>query len=186
MKLTIGKKIVYPAQGPCVVGSIVNRTIGNQQQPFYQLFVLNHDNMSLFVPIQKINQVGIRPLLDRAEIPRLFEQLRQPAKESPGWRQRNLHNLKLFAGGSAFDLAEVIESLTELREARALGFGEYKTLQRARELLICELSLVLKQAKEKAERLLDEALQARRPDYLHEPLAGRGRLRQQSRIETMR
>ena len=69
--------------------------------------------------------------------------------------------MRLFAAGSAFDLAEVIQSLTELRETKALAFGEHKTLERARELLISELSLVLKEEKGHAEKLVDDALQSR-------------------------
>jgi RNA polymerase-interacting CarD/CdnL/TRCF family regulator len=162
MRLTIGKKLVYPTQGPCLVGSIVNRTISNQQLPCYQLTVLSSGNMNLFVPVHKIGQSGIRPLLERDKIPKVLEQLMQPAKKANSWRQRNQYNLKLLAAGSAFDLAEVIESLTELRETKSLAFGENQTLERARELLICELSLVLRGAKVNAEKLVDKALNARK------------------------
>jgi CarD family transcriptional regulator len=171
MRLSIGTKIVYPAQGPCIIGSIVNRMVGKQQLSFYQLTVLNNDGMDLFVPVNKVRQVGIRPLLEREEVPKLLEQLKQPAKETIGWRQRNLYNLKLFAAGSAFDLAEVIESLTELSETKALAVGEHKTLERARELLICELSVVLREAKANAEKLVDEALNARKEKAKQAPLA---------------
>jgi CarD family transcriptional regulator len=162
MKLTIGKKIVYPAQGPCIIDSIINRTIGDQQLPFYQLTVLTNASLNLFVPVNKVRQVGIRPLVEREEIPKLLEHLRQPAKEASSWRQRNLYNLQLFAAGSAYDLAEIIESLTELSETKSLAVGEHKTLERARELLICELALVLREAKADAEKLVDEALLARK------------------------
>jgi CarD family transcriptional regulator len=162
MRLSVGKKIVYPAQGPCIIGSIVNRTIGDQQLPFYQLTVLNNGSMNLFVPVNKAEKLGIRPLLKREKIPMLLEQLMQPAKTTGNWKERNLYNLKLFAAGSAFDLAEVIQSLTESRENKTLAFGENKTLERARELLICELSLVLREARVNAEKLVDEALKARK------------------------
>jgi CarD family transcriptional regulator len=161
MRLTTGKKIVYPTQGPCLIGSIVSRTIGNQQLPFYQLTVLSNGGMNLFVPVHKARQLGIRPLLGRKSIPKVLEQLGQPAKKAISWRQRNLYNLRLLAAGSAFDLAEVIESLTELRETKVLAFGENQTLERAREFLICELSLVLRDAKVNAEELVDKALKAR-------------------------
>jgi CarD family transcriptional regulator len=162
MKLTIGKKIVYPAQGPCIIGSIVNKTIGDQQLSFYQLSVLINGSMNLFVPVNKAQELGIRPLLERQEIPRVLEQLMQPAKKNTTWRERNLYNAKLFAAGSAFDLAEIIQSLTDSREDKTLAFGENKTLERARDLLICELSLVLREARAHAEKLVDQALEARK------------------------
>ena len=132
MRLTVGKKVVYPAQGPCMIGSIVKRTIANRSLLFYRLTVLNESGGDLFIPVNKVKQVGIRPLLDKDEIPKLLDQLKRPAKAANDWRQRNLYNLKLFAAGSAFDLAELIESLTELGETKALSFGERKTLERDR------------------------------------------------------
>jgi CarD family transcriptional regulator len=162
IRLTIGKKIVYPAQGPCIIGSIVNKTIGDQQLSFYQLTVLINGSMNLFVPVNKVQELGIRPLLEQEEVAKVLEQLRQPAKKITTWRERNLYNLKLFAAGSAFDLAEIIQSLTDSRENKTLAFGENKTLERARDLLICELSLVLREARVYAEKLVDEALEARK------------------------
>src|SRR5437868_7003113 len=134
MRLTIGKKIVYPAQGPCIIGSIVNKTIGDQQLSFYQLTVLINGSMNLFVPVNKVQELGIRPLLEKEDVPRVLEQLMQPVKKITTWKERNLYNLKLFAAGSAFDLAEIIQSLTDSRENKTLAFGENKTLERARDL----------------------------------------------------
>ena len=161
MRLTAGDKIVYPSQGPCLIGPIVERIIDDRPLMFYQLVVLNEGG-DLFVPIDKVKSVGIRLLLERSEIPKLLDQLKKPAKAVDGWKQRNLQNLKLFASGSAFDLAEIVETLTELSETKPLSFGECNKLKRAKQLLICEISEVTGETKEEVEQQLDNALKARK------------------------
>jgi RNA polymerase-interacting CarD/CdnL/TRCF family regulator len=161
MRLTAGDKIVYPSQGPCIIGSIVERIIGDRALMFYQLVVLNEGG-DLFVPVDKVKAVGIRQLLEKSEIPKLLDHLKQPAKAADSWRQRNLENLRLFASGSAFDLAEIVETLTELSETKSLSFGECNKLDRAKRLLICEISEVTGETKEQVEQQVDDALKARK------------------------
>ena len=63
--------------------------------------------------------------------------------------------------GSAFDLAEIVESLTELIETKPLSFGERGTLERAKRLLVCEISEVTGESMQEAEEQVDRALIAR-------------------------
>ena len=50
-------------------------------------------------------------------------------------------------------------SLTELRVTRPLTLGESGTLEKARRLLICEISEVMGETKTAAEEQVDRALQ---------------------------
>ena len=45
--------------------------------------------------------------------------------------------------GSAFDLAEVVESLTALGDIKELSFREKLMLDKAKKLLVCEISEVM-------------------------------------------
>ena len=163
--LIVGRKVVYPCQGPCLIGAVVRRIIDDRTMTFYHLLVLNDGGGELFVPADKIEAVGIRPLLKRSEIPELMEKLKKPSTSADNSRQRALDNLRLLASGSAFNLAEVVESLTELNETKSLSIGERRTLERAKRLLVCELSEVLGKTKEEAERQIDKALGARKKKY---------------------
>jgi CarD family transcriptional regulator, regulator of rRNA transcription len=176
MRLAIGDKIVYPSQGPCLIGPVVKKIIDDKPVMFYQLVVLNPCGGSLFVPVEKIEVVGIRPLLARSEIPKLLDQLKKPAKATDTWKQRAASDLKLFASGSAHDLAEIVESLTELSETKALSFTERKRLDRAKRLLVYEISEVMGETEEKAEERVDLALRAR-IKWPYEAVAGRSNRR---------
>ena len=91
-----------------------------------------------------------------------IDQLKQTARTSKNWKPRANDNLKLLIYGSAFDLAAVVESLTELSETKALSPGEGRMLERARKLLVCEISEATGESKSAAEEQVDQALKARK------------------------
>jgi RNA polymerase-interacting CarD/CdnL/TRCF family regulator len=73
-----------------------------------------------------------------------------------------MDNARLLASGSAFDLAEIVESLTELREAKMLLPRDQQALEKAKKLLICEVSEVMGESRDAAEQEIDRALQSKR------------------------
>jgi CarD family transcriptional regulator, regulator of rRNA transcription len=160
--LTIGEKVVYPNQGPCLIDCLIERVVNGEVTLFYRLALLDEAGGELFIPADKAQTIGIRLLLDRSEIPKLLRHLRKSTKSDKNWKQRALDNLKLLTSGSAFDLAEVIASLSELRERKGLSPAELRTLEKARRLLVCEMAEVLGKTKSAAEQQLDDTLKTRR------------------------
>ena len=65
---------------------------------------------------------------------------------------------------SAFDLAEIVESLTELSETKTLSPGDRHALDRARKLLVCEISEVMGETRGEAEQQMDRALKERKTE----------------------
>lgn len=169
MILAAGNKVVYPCQGPCRIGRVVKRVIDGRPISFYHLVVLDDSRCVLLVPIDKARSIGIRLLLKKSDIPVLLDQMKQPtrtldngARTAQDWKRYGRHTLKLFTSGSAFDLAELVKSLTELRDRKTLTFGESRMLERARKLLISEISEVMGETRRAAEEQVDEALDSRR------------------------
>ena len=139
VSLTVGNKAIYPGQGPCLICSVVTKTVDSSVMMFYQMIVLDDSGGELFVPVDKARDIGVRLLMKKSEIPGLLAHLEKSAKTADTWKQRASDNLKLFTSGSPYDLAEVVASLTELGDTRSLTLGESVTLGRARRLLICEI-----------------------------------------------
>ncbi|HWC77009.1 MAG TPA: CarD family transcriptional regulator [Blastocatellia bacterium] len=160
--LTVGNKVVYPSRGPCIVGAIVQKMIGDLPVTFYQLRVLDDGGGDVFIPVDKVNSVGIRQLLRKTDIPQLLNRLGERTQAADDHRQRASDNSKLLASGSPFGLAQIVESLTELGETKALSSNDRKVLERARRLLVCEMSEVIGVTKEEAEGRLDQAVSAGR------------------------
>ena len=168
MTLSIGEKIILPSHGPCVIDAVVDKLVGGMSATFYRLAPLEDGGGELFIPVDKITKLGIRQLLRRSEIPKLLNRLNREAKSiilpttARNWKQRAIDHSKLLASGSAFDLAAIVESLTELNEARALAPHDRQTLERAKKLLVCEIAEVLGETKSVVKERIDKALQVRR------------------------
>ena len=164
MILTSGNKVIYPYQGPCLIGPVIKKVIDGNPISFYRLALLDDSGGELFVPVDKVQSIGIRPLLNRSDIPKLLDLLKEPSEADKDWKQRANDNFKLLTSGSAFDLAEIVKSLTKLGEKKALSFRESRTLEKARKLLIGEISEALGETKSAAEEQIDEALKARKSE----------------------
>ena len=162
MKFMIGDKVVYPSQGPCLIGAVIKRTIAGEQTRFYPLSFLDNSGNAILIPTDKLKALPIRHLLAKAEIPKLLARLENSCAASENWKQRSIDNAKLLASGSAFDLAEIVESLTELREGKMLLPRDQQTLEKAKKLLICEVSEVMGESRDAAEQEIDRALQSKR------------------------
>jgi CarD family transcriptional regulator len=164
MTLTVGDKVVYPGRGPCFIGAVVQKVVCGKSASFYRLAVLDDSRAEVFVPVDNLRDLRVRALLDRSEIPKLLDRLKiraGPAKEvatAKNWRQRNQEILRLCSSGSIFDLADVVESLTELSLNKTLSPHQRDTLDRARKLLVCEISEVMEESKTAAEARIDGVL----------------------------
>ena len=162
MTFMIGDKVVYPSQGPCLIDAVITKTIAGDPSSFYRLSLLDDSRNSVLVPVEKIRTLHVRYLLAKSEIPKLLGHLENSPLAAKNWKQRGIDNARLLASGSAFDLAEIVESLTELREAKALLPRDRQTLDKARKFLICEISEVMEESRDTAEGQIDKALESKR------------------------
>lgn len=162
MILSVGRKVVYPTQGPCHIDSLTERVIDGETKLFYRLALLDDGGGELLIPEEKAHTIGIRQLLSKSEIPKLLRHLKKTFKTADTWKQRATDHLELLKTGSAFDLAEIVGSLTELRKRKGLSPAELRTLEKARRLLACEIAEVLGETKREAEEQLDNVLEARK------------------------
>jgi CarD family transcriptional regulator len=166
VKLRVGNRVSYPGQGPCLVGPVVKRVVEGKLTEFYHLTVLDGGG-ELLVPVARTQVRGIRELLDKAEIPKLLARLKKPSRSAEKWNERTRDNSKLLATGSAFDLAEIVGSMSGLRETKRLQPSDRLTLERARKLLACEISEVMGETKSAAEVKIDQALEGRKGNKIN-------------------
>ena len=158
MTFSIGNKVVYPSQGPCLIGAEENKIVAGRATRFYRLTLLDDSGDSVFVPVDKIKALRMRHLMGKSEIPKLLNHLENTVTTSKNWKQRAIDNLKLMSSGSAFDLAEIVESLTVLNEIKALSLRDRQTLDKAKKLLVCEISEVMGETRNATEEQIDKAL----------------------------
>lgn len=164
MTLTVGAKVYYPGRGPCLVDAVVQKVVCGTSAKFYRLALLDDSGAELFVPVGNSSGLQLRALLGRTDIAKLLLHLKsrvgapKDIATAKNWRQRESEKLKLFSSGSVFDLADMVESLTQLSSTKTLAMDERDTLHRARKLLISEISEVMNESKNAAEARIDSVL----------------------------
>lgn len=168
MVLNAGKMVVYPLQGPCRVGAVITKDFGCGPTSCYPLAVMDDSGDMLFVPVDKIDSLGIRRPMKRSEILSLLRELSREVETATkpftprSWRNRAIDNSKLLGSGSALDLVEIIRSLTESNKTKLLSSRERQLLDQARKILICEISEVMGETRSAAEQMVDNALNSQK------------------------
>jgi CarD family transcriptional regulator len=140
MELRIGQKVAYPSQGVCMVEEIEKKTIGNNSINFYSLRVLS-DNSIIFVPMANAESVGIRPIISSIQCKALIDKLSidfEPV--SCDWKTRSRQFMEKLQSGDVFEAVDVLKKLTFLSHEKKLSFREQTLLEKAKFLIISEIT----------------------------------------------
>jgi CarD family transcriptional regulator, regulator of rRNA transcription len=140
MELNIGQKVAYPNQGVCLVEEIERKTVGEVSFTCYLLRVLN-DNSIIHVPTAKADSVGIRPIIGSTQYKRLLSDLGADFEDvSTDWKTRSRQFTEKLQSGDVFAAADVLKKLTFLSLEKKLSFREQNLLDKARFLIISEIT----------------------------------------------
>ncbi len=140
MDFKVGDKVVYPNHGVGVIEQVARRTIGDIDSSFYCLRIIATDS-TVMVPVGNTATVGLRKVLTRREVNKVLKVLRNGEVATyDDWKGRFQANSEKMRTGDILAVAEVLKSLTVLNEVKPLSYRERKMLDRARFLLVSELS----------------------------------------------
>ena len=158
MAFEVGETVVYPHHGAALIEEIKNRTIRGEEKMYLRLRVAQGD-LTIEVPAENCDLVGVRDVVDAAGVERVFGVLRQPYTEEPtNWSRRYKANLEKLASGDVIKVSEVVRDLYRRDQDRGLSAGEKRMLSKARQILVSELALAEKTEESSAEAMLDEVL----------------------------
>ncbi|MEX2261511.1 MAG: CarD family transcriptional regulator [Bryobacteraceae bacterium] len=158
MTFQIGEKVVYPNQGVGTVENISTRSFGNHFEKFY-LLRLMYSSMTVMIPFSNVNTVGLRKVARQNEISRIVAFLSAGVCRMCGdWKSRFKENTEKMQSGSLLPVAEVLKNLLVLQLEKPLSFREKKMLDRARHMLVTEISIARRIPEEEAISLLEKAL----------------------------
>ena len=159
MTFQIGDKVIYPNHGLGVIERIEEKTILGTTCGFYHLRITSNDT-TVLVPLTNVDDVGLRPAIGDTEVERLFKILGDGKIDSQqNWKGRFKDNSDKMRTGSIYDVAEVLKSLTFLSRSKTLSFREKRMLDRARFLIISEVSEVVGQTSAAIETRVDRSLE---------------------------
>ena len=158
MTFKVGETVVYPHHGAALIEAIETRTIKGEEKLYLVLKVAQGD-LTVRVPAENVDLVGVRDVVDKEGLEKVFSVLRQPYTEEPtNWSRRYKANLEKLASGDVIKVAEVVRDLFRRDKEKGLSAGEKRMLAKARQILISELALAEKTDELEAESILDEVL----------------------------
>ena len=158
MAFKVGETVVYPHHGAALIEAIETRQIKGVDRTYLVLKVAQGD-LTVRVPADNVDLVGVRDVVGQEGLDRVFEVLRAPHTEEPtNWSRRYKANLEKLASGDVIKVAEVVRDLWRRERDRGLSAGEKRMLAKARQILVSELALAEKIDEDKAGALLDEVL----------------------------
>jgi len=154
----IGDKVIYPNHGLGIVERIEAKTIMGTTCGFYQLRMANET--TVFVPVDNVDGVGLRRAITDLEVDTLFTLLGDGKIDShQNWKGRFKDNSDRMRTGSIYDVVEVLKGLTFLSKSKSLSFREKRMLDRAKFLVISEISEVLREKSIEVEGKVERALE---------------------------
>ena len=154
----IGDRVVYPNHGVGIVEQIGSRTLGQQVEKYY-LLNIKSSNLKVTIPFHSVGAVGLRRVVRNGEIQKILDYLADGNGESAAdWKDRFKENSERMRSGSIFHVAEVFKNLVYLSRVKPLSFREKRMLDRARFLLISELSTVMNTGEVEIEERIERAV----------------------------
>jgi len=137
---------VYPHHGAAVIEKKEKRkTPGVEgEEKEYLVLRMAHGELTLSVPSDNAETVGMRRPIAREDVEDLYQVLaKRDVREPSNWSRRFKNHQEKLKSGDVYQVAEVVRNLA-LREAdRGLSAGEKSMLAKARSVLVSELSFAL-------------------------------------------
>lgn len=158
MPFDVGDKVVYPHHGAATIEKREKvEAFGKKQD--YLILRLAYGDLTLKVPAEGADEIGLRDVINDEEVEEVFAVLRKTEARMPtNWSRRFKNHVEKLKSGDIYQVAEVVRNLTIREKDKGLSAGEKRMLARARQILVSELTFALAVDEEVAEDRLDEVL----------------------------
>ncbi|MDE5899447.1 MAG: CarD family transcriptional regulator [Treponemataceae bacterium] len=142
-KFQIEQKIVYPSQGVGKITDIFEKNFRGATMLYYKIYVEASD-MVVMVPVDRAEELGIRPIVSAEEAQRALDLLSDEFEPiTSDWKLRYQMNLDLLKKGSIADIASIVRCLYNRSKVKELPILERKLYDSAKKLLEDEISFAM-------------------------------------------
>ena len=158
MAYTVGDTVVYPHHGAAVIEKTEERDLSGESRE-YLVLRLSYGDLTVMVPSDSCDEVGIRNVISKREVQQVLSVLREPEPNPNGnWSRRFKANYEKLRSGDIFQVAEVVRNLATREKGRGLSAGEKRMLTKAKQILLSELAVAIGKDEEQADALIEEVL----------------------------
>jgi len=157
----VDQKVVYPSQGVGIIKSIEEKLFKEQQILYYTIY-LEVSDMTIMVPVDNAESLGIRPIVAKDEALKALDLMGEDYEPIPSdWKLRYQMNLDLLKKGSVMDIASIVRSLYHRSKVKELPILERKLYDSALKLFEDEISYSLRKPKDEVETMIFSRLESR-------------------------
>ena len=154
----VGDKVVYPHHGAGTVISKETRIVLGQEREYLTIKIL-HNDMTVNVPSENAERVGLRWVIDQEMVEVVVKALSGGSTEMPkNWNRRFKHNRDKMKTGDILELAEVVRNLSLRDHEKGLSTGEKQMFVKAKKILASELMYAKEMDEDEAAVWLDDVL----------------------------
>lgn len=156
--LHVGDRVVYPHHGVAIIEAVQRRQLFGETREYFIMHV-DHGDLTLLVPVEQAEDVGLRLVIDRDEVADVLLVLGRKAVHVPtSWARRFKNHMDMLKSGDIYELAHVVRNLSVRHAEKRLSAAETSMLANARRMLGSELAFALAVTEENAHGRIDEAL----------------------------
>jgi CarD family transcriptional regulator len=154
----VGDKVVYPHHGAGTVVKKEVRAVLGQKREYLTIKIL-HNEMTVNVPCENVEKVGLRKVIDEEMVGVVLKALTGNGTQMPkNWNRRFKHNRDKMKTGDILELAEVVRNLSLREQEKGLSTGEKQMFVKAKKILASELMYAKAMDEDEAAAWLDEVL----------------------------
>jgi CarD family transcriptional regulator len=158
MGFKVGDRVVYPHHGAAIIEKKEMREAFGEKTE-YLVLRMAHGELTLSVPSDKAEEVGMRPPISAEDVDDLFQLLgKKDVREPTNWSRRFKNHQEKLKSGDVYQVAEVVRNLALRETSKGLSAGEKAMLVKARGVLVSELSFALSVTEDEALEKLQEQL----------------------------
>ncbi|WP_095407455.1 CarD family transcriptional regulator [Pseudobacillus wudalianchiensis] len=149
-----GDKVFYPMYGAGIVEAIEEKEIQGKTQE-YCVITIPLSKMNVMIPVKVIEKSRIRSITSKTVAKDiLFDFHHEVSDCSLSWKERLKRNTEKMKTGEMQDTAEVVRDLLNYEKEKPLNSSEKQMLDRARRILISELTMIKDISESEAANLL--------------------------------
>lgn len=154
----LGDKVVYPMHGAGVIETMESKEILGEIKKYYVL-KMPIGEMKLMIPVDNVNNIGLRNIIDNQTVEEVYNVLKQKAEiNDSNWNKRYRDNMTKMKTGDIFEVAQVVRDLTYRDREKGLSTGEKKMLVSAKQMLISEITIATGMCSEEIQDYMDKII----------------------------
>src|SRR3712207_9589443 len=158
LSFDVGDKVVYPHHGAAVIERREKKVAFGEERE-YLVLRLAYGDLTLMVPADNTDEVGLREVINDEEVEEVFAVLRKKEARMPtNWSRRFKNHVETLKSGDIYQGAEAVRNLSLREKDKGLSARAKRMLAKARQILVSELTFAINVSEEDAEKKLDEAL----------------------------